>query len=100
MATPTTDEAEASNAVQHTGKHGIDDGEAPAAAVPAIPKKKGPPPEKPENRRNRHYVIVSFWAIAIFIGLPIWWWTTAIYRAELPLDAMMDWADGRVSWPF
>ncbi|KFY03121.1 hypothetical protein V490_00288 [Pseudogymnoascus sp. VKM F-3557] len=99
MATPTTDEAEASKAVQHTGKHGIDDGEAPAAAVAAIPKKKGPPPEKPENRRNRHYVIVSFWAIAIFIGLPIWWWTTAIYRAELPLDAMMDWADGRACRP-
>ncbi len=98
MATPTTDEAEASNAVQRTGKkHGIDDGEAPAAAVSAIPKKKGPPPEKPENIRIRLYVIAAFWAIVLFIGLPIWWWTTAIYRADLPLDAMMDWADGRVS---
>jgi phosphatidylinositol glycan class S len=98
MATPTTNEAEASNAVQRTAKkHGIDEGEAPAAAVSAIPKKKGPPPEKPENIRIRLYVIAAFWAIVLFIGLPIWWWTTAIYRADLPLDAMMDWADGRVS---
>lgn len=97
MATPTTDEAEASNAVQRTGKHGIHDGEAPAAAVAAIPKKKGPPPEKPRSIRIRLYVIVSFWAIVLLLGLPIWWWTTAIYRADLPLDVMMDWADGRVS---
>ncbi|ELR07472.1 GPI transamidase component [Pseudogymnoascus destructans] len=99
MATPTTDEAEASNAVQRTGKHVIDDGEAPADAVAAIPKNKGPPPEKPENIRIRLYVIAVFWAIVLFIGLPIWWWTTAIYRADLPLDAMMDWADGRACRP-
>ncbi|KAL5353140.1 GPI transamidase component [Pseudogymnoascus australis] len=99
MATPTTDEAEASNAVQRTGKHGIDDGEAPAAAVAAIPKNKGPPPEKPRSIRIRLYVIVSFWAIVLFLGLPIWWWTTAIYRADLPLDVMMDWADGRACRP-
>ncbi|KFY76551.1 hypothetical protein V499_03842 [Pseudogymnoascus sp. VKM F-103] len=99
MATPPTDEAEASNAVQRTGKHGIDDGEAPAEAVSAIPKKKGPPPEKPENIRIRLYVMAVSWAMVLFIGLPIWWWTTAIYRADLPLDAMMDWADGRACRP-
>ncbi|KFY85855.1 hypothetical protein V500_08076 [Pseudogymnoascus sp. VKM F-4518 (FW-2643)] len=99
MATPTTDKAEASNAVQRTDKHGIDNGEVPAAAVAAIPKKKGPPPEKPQSRRIRLYVIVSFWAIVLFLGLPIWWWTTAIYRADLPLDVMMDWADGRACRP-
>jgi hypothetical protein len=68
----------------------------PADAVLAIQQKKEPPPETPEAIRLRLYVILSFWAIVILVGLPIWWWTTAIYRANLPLDQMMDWAEGRV----
>jgi len=68
----------------------------PANAVNAVPKKKEPPPESPESIRQRIYVVLSFWAIIIIVGLPIWWKTTAIYRASLPLDQMMDWADGRV----
>lgn len=68
----------------------------PANAVSAAPKKKEPPPESQESIRLRAYVIASFWAIVIFIGLPIWWRTTAIYRASLPVDEMMEWADGRV----
>jgi phosphatidylinositol glycan class S len=70
--------------------------DAPANAVSAAPKKKEPPPESSESIRQRSYVILSFWAIILIIGLPIWWKTTAIYRARLPLDQMMDWADGRV----
>jgi GPI-anchor transamidase subunit S len=70
--------------------------DAPPNAVSAAPKKKEPPPESPESIRQRSYVILSFWAIILIIGLPIWWKTTAIYRARLPLDQMMDWADGRV----
>ena len=97
MATPTTDEAEASKAAHNAEKHGIDNEEPPAAAVATISRKKNPPPEKPQSIRIRLYVILSFWAIVLLFGLPIWWWTTAIYRANLPLDAMMDWADGRVS---
>jgi hypothetical protein len=73
--------------------------DAPANAVSAAPKKKEPPPESPESIRQRGYVILSFWAIILIIGLPIWWKTTAIYRASLPLDQMMDWADGRVHLP-
>lgn len=69
----------------------------PAAAVSAVPQRKEPPPEKPESIRVRYLVILSFWAIAVLLGLPIWWRTTTIYRAPLPLDAMLDWADGRVS---
>jgi len=103
MATPTTDEAEASNKGPETeetakGKGLIGD-EPPAAAVGAVAKRKEPPPEKPESIRVRGFVILSFWAIVLLLGLPIWWRTTAIYRARLPLDAMMDWADGRVSAP-
>jgi phosphatidylinositol glycan class S len=79
--------------------------DVPANAVSATPKKKEPPPESPESIRQRIYVVLSFWAIILIIGLPIWWKTTAIYRARLPLDQMMDWADGRVhllssAWSF
>ena len=56
-----------------------------------------PPPEKAQDIRQRSLIIFSFWAIVIFLGLPIWWRTTTIYRAKLPLSTMMDWADGRVS---
>jgi hypothetical protein len=68
----------------------------PANAVSVALKKKEPPPESPASIRLRVYVIASFWAIVIFVGLPIWWRTTAIYRASLPVDEMMEWADGRV----
>ncbi|TVY36893.1 GPI transamidase component PIG-S-like protein [Lachnellula subtilissima] len=73
--------------------------DAPAHAVSVTPKKKEPPPETPESIRLRLFVILSFWAIVLFLGLPIWWRTTAIYRAKLPLDQMMDWADGRACRP-
>lgn len=70
--------------------------EAPANAVTVAPKKKEAPPESQESIRLRTWVIASFWAIIIFVGLPIWWKTTTIHRENLPLDQMMDWADGRV----
>lgn len=62
---------------------------------PAKTKKK-PPPESAEGIRVRSLVIYSFWAIVIFLGLPIWLWTTSIHRARLPLQEMLDWADGKV----
>ncbi|KAI1463243.1 phosphatidylinositol-glycan biosynthesis class S protein [Daldinia caldariorum] len=60
---------------------------------------KQPPPEKPEDIRRRSYIVASFWFIVLFLGLPIWWKTTTIYRADLPLSQMMDWADGRACSP-
>jgi hypothetical protein len=69
----------------------------PSHAVSAEPKQKEPPREAQDSMRIRHLVMASFWAIVLFLGLPIWWSTTAIYRASLPLDQMMDWADGKVS---
>ena len=57
---------------------------------------KKPPPEKPAEIRRRSLIILSFWLIVIFLGLPIWWKTTSIYRAKLPVDEMEDWADGKV----
>lgn len=55
-----------------------------------------PPPEKPEAIRTRTAVIVSFWLLIIFLGFPIWWKTTSIYRARLPIQEMIEWADGKV----
>lgn len=72
--------------------------EAEAAGMSAPPAVRGkqPPPENPADIRRRTYVILSFWLIVLLLGLPIWWKTTTIYRAELPLDEMMAWADGKV----
>ena len=89
---PTVEEDGADDDVNAIQKENV----PPANAVSAAPKKKEPPPESPESIRLRSFVILSFWAIIIILGLPIWWRTTTIYRARLPLDQMMDWADGRV----
>lgn len=61
--------------------------------------RKQPPPEKPADVRRRTWVILSFWLIVLCLGLPIWWQTTTIYRANLPLGEMLDWAEGRVCPP-
>ncbi|KAI1770766.1 phosphatidylinositol-glycan biosynthesis class S protein [Hypoxylon cercidicola] len=63
------------------------------------PKRKQPPPEKPEDVHRRSFIVASFWFIVLFLGLPIWWKTTTIYRAELPLNQMVDWADGKACKP-
>ena len=62
---------------------------------PAKSSKK-PPTETSEGIRVRGLVIVSFWTVVIFLGLPVWLWTTSIHRARLPLQEMLDWADGKV----
>ncbi|KAI9893680.1 MAG: GPI transamidase component [Vezdaea aestivalis] len=61
--------------------------------------RKQPPLEPVRNVRIRSYVILSFWLVVILLGLPIWWMTTTIYRASLPLADMMEWADGRACRP-
>lgn len=61
-----------------------------------VASKKQPPPESTDSIRIRSYVIVSFWAVVIFLGLPTWWRTTSIHRARLPLQNMLEWADGKV----
>ncbi|KAK2608557.1 GPI transamidase component [Conoideocrella luteorostrata] len=70
-------------------------------AVPPISPStvKQPPPEKPSEIRRRTYVILSFWFIVLVLGLPIWWKTTTIYRADLPLERMLQWANGKACRP-
>jgi GPI-anchor transamidase subunit S len=58
--------------------------------------KKQPPPETPEAVWLRSKIIFSFWAVIVLLGLPVWWQTTSIYRARLPIQEMLDWSEGTV----
>ncbi|KAI0466232.1 phosphatidylinositol-glycan biosynthesis class S protein [Xylaria cf. heliscus] len=63
------------------------------------PKLKPPPPEQASHIFRRSLIIASFWLVVLCLGVPIWWKTTSIYRASLPLNQMMDWADGKACSP-
>ncbi|KAK5822192.1 phosphatidylinositol-glycan biosynthesis class S protein, partial [Linnemannia elongata] len=39
---------------------------------------------------TRRMVILSVWAV-VLLGLPLWWKTTRVYRAELPYDSIDQW---------
>ncbi|KAL2890504.1 GPI transamidase component PIG-S -like protein [Ceratocystis lukuohia] len=75
----------------------------PAVVVPqntvATETKKQPPPEPLAHQRRRMVVVFSFWAVVLFLGIPIWWKLTAIHRAALPLEQMQQWSDGRACRP-
>ncbi|KAL4944068.1 hypothetical protein BDV06DRAFT_188245 [Aspergillus oleicola] len=58
-----------------------------------------PPPENPSAIQTRFKVVIAFWAVILFLGFPIWWKTTSIYRAELPTQEMLDWAGGKSCRP-
>ena len=55
-----------------------------------------PAPEKPEAVKTRAKVIAAFWFIIIFLGFPMWWKTTSVYRVRLPVEQMAEWAGGKV----
>ncbi|KAG9804798.1 hypothetical protein KCU68_g22297, partial [Aureobasidium melanogenum] len=54
--------------------------------VHAALAKKQPPPESLQGVKTRRWIIFSFWAIVGLLGLPIWFATTTVPRAALPLD--------------
>ena len=72
-----------------------DDANFKLASGPATARKQ-PPPESRKSIKTRELVILSFWAVIILLGLPVWLWTTSIHRASLPLQNMLDWGDGKV----
>jgi len=63
------------------------------AAEPS-PKKDDTRPTLPELRQ-RGQVIFSFWTVVLFLGLPLWYITTSISRAPLPLNQMTAWSEGK-----
>ncbi|KAI0810041.1 phosphatidylinositol-glycan biosynthesis class S protein [Xylaria sp. FL0064] len=75
--------------------------EAPSASASSTTttKLKPPPPEPHSHILRRSLIIASFWLVVLCLGIPIWWKTTTIYRANLPLSQMMDWADGKSCSP-
>lgn len=44
--------------------------------------------------RNRGQIVLSFWFVVLGLGLPLWYLTTSIYRAPLPLSQMKSWSEG------
>ena len=65
----------------------------------SVEARKKAPPEKPEAVSLRTKIVFSFWAIILFIGVPVWHKTTSIYRATLPLSDMLAWADSANNLP-
>jgi phosphatidylinositol glycan class S len=57
---------------------------------------ESPPPEKANAIWTRRIIIFAFWAVVATLGLPHWIWTTSIYRSELPVEQMTQWAEGQV----
>jgi phosphatidylinositol glycan class S len=90
MAAPNDNDASLADELKQT----TSSSSSTPTAVAKLPKQ--PPPETKESLWLRRLSIFSFWAVVVFLGLPIWLKTTAIYRAELPLQDMTDWAEGKV----
>ncbi|CAG8526932.1 603_t:CDS:10, partial [Cetraspora pellucida] len=44
-----------------------------------------------DNDKSRRLIIISFWVV-ILIGLPLWWKTTEVYRAQLPFAEIEEWS--------
>jgi phosphatidylinositol glycan class S len=79
-----------------SAKHEEDPGSSQTPVTTMTSASSLPPPEKPSAIQTRFRVVAAFWAVILFLGFPIWWKTTSIYRAELPLQEMLDWAGGKV----
>ncbi|KAF9341719.1 hypothetical protein BGZ91_003715 [Linnemannia elongata] len=50
------------------------------------------------NDNTRRMVILSVWAV-VLLGLPLWWKTTRVYRAELPYDSIDQWNQWKACQP-
>ncbi|KAF9178740.1 GPI transamidase component [Haplosporangium sp. Z 11] len=48
--------------------------------------------------RTRRLVLLSVWAV-VLLGLPLWWKTTRVYRAELPYDDIEQWNGWKTCQP-
>lgn len=48
------------------------------------------------NDKIRRLIIASFYIVILF-GLPLWWKTTEVYRAQLPFAEIEEWSNWEVS---
>ncbi|KAG5519618.1 hypothetical protein PMAC_001773 [Pneumocystis sp. 'macacae'] len=48
------------------------------------------------SEKQKKWIVISYWLFVI-LAIPIWWKTTEIYRAKLPLKLMDKWAKGQVN---
>ena len=82
--------------------HGdVDDVKSTSADAVRVTSVAGqPPPETREEITTRRWIILTLWAMVALCGLPAWYATTTVPRADLPLEAMNLWAEGHVSTPF
>ncbi|KAG9304213.1 hypothetical protein G9A89_019775 [Geosiphon pyriformis] len=46
----------------------------------------------------RRLIILSFWVV-VLVGLPFWWKTTEIYRAQLPFSEIEEWEVFELEFP-
>ncbi|XP_072394281.1 GPI transamidase component PIG-S [Diabrotica undecimpunctata] len=46
--------------------------------------------ENEEDSDYRIYSVISYFIVLVVIGLPIWWYTTRVYRASLPETRMQE----------
>lgn len=67
-----------------------------ASVVGQALSQKQPPPESSSHITRRRWLLLWFWAVAVFLGLPFWVHTTSVHRASLPIDTMNAWAAGQV----
>ncbi|KAJ8915639.1 hypothetical protein NQ315_003423 [Exocentrus adspersus] len=53
-------------------------------------------PKSPSNEEDekeatyRIYSILSYFVILVIVGFPVWWYTTRVYRASLPINEMYE----------
>ncbi|KAF9203540.1 hypothetical protein BGZ49_006295 [Haplosporangium sp. Z 27] len=48
--------------------------------------------------RSRRLILLSVWVV-VLLGLPLWWKTTRVYRAELPYEDIEQWNDWKTCQP-
>ncbi|EFA04314.1 GPI transamidase component PIG-S [Tribolium castaneum] len=53
-------------------------------------KSQKPAPTDDPECIYRIYNVLSYFIVLVVIGIPVWWYTTRVYRASLPLDRMFD----------
>ncbi|KAG5892131.1 hypothetical protein JTB14_032353 [Gonioctena quinquepunctata] len=55
-----------------------------------VEKKPSKSVEEDKDTDFRIYSILSYFIVLVVIGLPVWWYTTRVYRASLPISQMYE----------